>query len=63
MLRGNNETITDDKSLANLFNEYCFYTVEQSNGLKPEKIDFHNKDFDKGVVLHDIIKKYENIVA
>ena len=27
---------------------------------KPEKIVYHKEDFDKKVVLHNIIKKYEN---
>ena len=60
MLRGDNKMITDDKRLAKLFNEHYINIVERSSGLKPEKIVCHNKDFDKRIVLHDIIKKYEN---
>ena len=37
-----------------------FNIVEWSSGLKPEKIAYHNEDFDKRTVLHNIIKKYEN---
>ena len=60
MLRGDNKMITDDKCLAKLFNEYYINIVERSSGSKPEKIVCHNEDFDKRIVLHNIIKKYEN---
>ena len=60
MLRGDNEMITNDKCLANIFNEHYINIVERSSGLKPEKIVCHNEDFDKRLVLHNIIKKYEN---
>ena len=60
MLRGDNEMITNDKCLANIFNEHYINIVEQSRGLKPEKIVCHNEDFDKRLILHNIIKKYEN---
>ena len=61
MLRGNNEMITDDKRSAKLFNAHHINIVEQSSGLKPEKVVCHNEDFDKKIVLlHNIIKKYEN---
>ena len=42
--------ITDHKCLGKLLNER----------LKSEKIVSHNEDFDKRIVLHNIIKKYEN---
>ena len=51
--------IIDDKRLAELFNEHYFNIVERSSGLKPEKIVRHRKKFDKRLVLHNIIKKYE----
>ena len=60
ILRGDNEMITDDKRLANLFNEHCINIVERSIGLKPEKIVCYNEDFEKRIVLHNIIKRYEN---
>ena len=60
MLRGDNKMITDDKCLAKLFNEHYINIVERSSGSKPEKIVCHNEDFDKRIVLHNIIKKYEN---
>ena len=60
MLRGDNKMITDDKHLAKLFNEHYINIVERSSGLKPEKIVCHNEDFDKRIVLHNSIKKYEN---
>ena len=60
MLRGDNKMITDDKCLAKLFNEHYINIVERSIGLKPEKIVCHNEDFGKRIVLHNIIKKYEN---
>ena len=60
MLRGDNKMITDDKRLAKLFNEHYINIVERSSGLKPEKIVCHNEKFDKIIVLHNIIKKYEN---
>ena len=60
MLRGNNNTIADDKRLNKHFNEYYINIVERSSNLKPEKIVCHNEDFDKGIVLHNIIKNYEN---
>ena len=60
MLRCDNEMITDDKRLAKLFNEHYINIVEQYNGLEPEKNFCHNEDFDKSVVLHNIIKKYGN---
>ena len=60
MLRGDNKMITDDKRLAKLFNEHYINIIERSSGLKPEKIVCHNEDFDKRIVLHNIIKKYEN---
>ena len=52
--------ITDDKRLAKLFNEHYINIVERSSGLKSEKIVYHNEDFDKRIVLHNIIKKYDN---
>ena len=55
-----NEMITDDKHLEKLFNEHEINIVERSRGLKPERIVCHNEDFDKGIVLHNIIKKYGN---
>ena len=60
MLRGGNKMITDDKRLAKPFNEHYINIVERSSGLKPEEIVCHNEDFDKRIVLHNIIKKYEN---
>ena len=60
MLRGDNKMITDDKCLAKLFNEHYINIVERSSGSKPEKIICHNEDFDKRIVLHNIIKKYKN---
>ena len=38
----------------------AYNIVERSSGLKPEKIFCYNENFDKRVVLHNIIKKYEN---
>ena len=52
--------ITDDKRLAKLFNEHYINITEQSSGLKPEKTVCHIEDFDKKMVLHNIIRKYEN---
>ena len=43
--------ITVDNCLAKLFNEHYINIVEQSSGLKPEKIVCHNEDFDKRVEL------------
>ena len=60
MLRGDNEMITDDKRLAKLFNEHYINIIERSSGLKPEKTVCQNEDFDKKMVLHNIIRKYEN---
>ena len=60
MFRGDSKTITDDKRLAKLFNGHYINIVERSSGSKPEKIVCHNEDFDKRIVLHNIIKKYEN---
>ena len=60
MLRGDNKMITDDERLAKLFNEHYINIVEHSSGLKPEKIVCDNEGFDKRIVLHNIIKKYEN---
>ena len=50
--------ITDGKRLAKLFHEYYMNIEETSK--KPEKIVYHKEYFDKKVVLHKIIKKYEN---
>ena len=58
MLKGYNEMITDDKLLTELFNEHYMNIVEPSKN--PEKIVCPKEDFDKKVVLHNIIKKYEN---
>ena len=55
MLRGKSKIITDNKCLAKPFNEYHITIVERSTGLKPEKV-CHSED----LVLHNIIKKYEN---
>ena len=60
MLRDDNEMKTDDKRLAKLFNEHYTSIVERSSGFKPEKIVYHNEEFDKRMVLHNIIKEYEN---
>ena len=60
MLRGDNEMITDDKRLAKLFNEHYINIIERPSGLKPEKTVCQNEDFDKKMVLHNIIRKYEN---
>ena len=43
MLSGNNK-ITDDKRLVKLFHEHYIKIVEQSSGLKPEKIVCHNEN-------------------
>ena len=59
MLRGDNEMITDHKRLAKLFNEH-YINIERSSDLKPEKTVCQNEDFDKKMVLHNIIRKYEN---
>ena len=60
MLRGDNEMINDDKRLTKLFNENYISIAEQSSGFRPENIVRHNEDFDKKIILHNIIKKYEN---
>ena len=60
ILRGDNEITADDKRLTKLFNEHYINIVERSSGLKSGKIVCHNEDFDKRIVLHNIIKKYEN---
>ena len=52
--------ITDDKRLVNLFSKHYTNITKRSSGLKPGKIVCHNEDFDKRVVLHNIIKKNEN---
>ena len=57
MLRGDNKMITDDRCLTKLFNEHYINIVERSSDSKPEKIVCHNEDFDKRIVLHNIIKK------
>ena len=57
MLSGDKELITDDKRLVKLFNEHYINIVERSSGLKPKKIVYHNYDFEKRIVLHEIIKK------
>ena len=41
---------TDDKRLANLFNEHYINIAERSSGFKPKKIVCHNEDFDKRIV-------------
>ena len=60
MLRGDNKVITNDKRLVKLFNEHYINIVERSSELKPEKIVRHNEDFDKRIILNNIIEKYEN---
>ena len=60
MLRRDNKMTNDDKRLAKLFYERYINIAERSSGLKPEKIVCHNEDLDKRIVLHNIIKKYEN---
>ena len=57
MLIGDNEMITDDKRLANLFAEHYINILERSSGLKPGEIVCHNEDSDKRIVLHNIIIK------
>ena len=59
MLSGDNKIITDDKRLEKRFNEHYIDIVECFSGLKPEKIVHHHKDFDKGIVIHKTVKKYE----
>ena len=49
--------ITDDKHLAKHFNEHYINIIECSRGLKLEKTVCHNEDFDKKMVLHNIIRK------
>ena len=60
MLRDDNEMITDDKRFAKPFIEHYINIVKRSSGLNPEKIVCGYEDFDKRIVLHNIIKKYEN---
>ena len=60
MLREDNEMKTDDKRFAKFFNEHYTSIVERSSGFKPEKIVCHNEEFDKRMVLHNIIKEYED---
>ena len=60
MLRDDNEMITDDVRFAKLFIEHYIYIVKRSSGLNPEKTVCDYEDFDKRIVLHNIIKKYEH---
>ena len=60
MIRDDDEMITDDKRLVNLFNKHYTNIAKRSSGLKPGKIVCDNEDFDKRVVLHNISKKNEN---
>ena len=52
--------MTDDKRLAKFFNKHYINIVERPSGLKPEKTVFHNEGFDKRIILHNIIRNYEN---
>ena len=60
MLTGDNDMITNDNRLAKLFNEHYINIIERSSGLKQENTVCHNEDFDKKMVLHNIIRKYKN---
>ena len=52
--------VTDDETLAKTLNEQYINTVEQSSGLKPEKMEFENFLNTSRNILHSIIHHYKN---
>ena len=60
MLINDDEMVTDDKTLAKIFNEHYINIVERSSGLKPEKKKFDNSLNTSRNILHSIIDRYKN---
>ena len=52
MLINDDEMVTDDKTLAKIFNEHYINIVERSSGLKPEKVEFDDSLNTSKNILH-----------
>ena len=60
MLRDDENMITDEKKLLQVFNVYYINIVERSCGFKPEKVEFDFGSCNKNWVLSSILDKYRN---
>ena len=60
MLINDDDMVTDDKTFAKTYNKHYIKTVERSNGLKPEKMEFENSFNSSRNNLHSIINHYKN---
>ena len=52
MLINDDEMVTDDKTLAKIFNEHYINIVERSSGLKPEKVELDDSLNTSRNILH-----------
>ena len=60
MLRDDENMITDEKILVQLFNDHYINIVERSCSFKPEKVEFDFGSCNKNGVLSSILDKYRN---
>ena len=60
MLRDDEKMITDEKKLAQLFNDHYINIVERSCGFKPEIVEFDFGSCNINWVLSSILDKYRN---
>ena len=60
MSRDDEETITDQKKIVQLFNDHYINIVERSCGFKPEKVEFDFGSCNKDGVSSSILDKYRN---
>ena len=60
MLINDDDTVTDDKTLAKTFNKHCINTAGRSSDLKPEKMEFENSLNTSRNILHSILDRYKN---
>ena len=60
MLINDDEMVTDDKTLAEAFNEHYINTAERFSGLKPEKMEFESSLKTSRNIRRSIIDRYKN---
>ena len=60
MLIQNNEIITEEKYLVEIFNKYYINIVEKSSGIKPVNIAMMHNICDNNTAIYVIIEAYKN---
>ena len=60
MLIENDEIITEEKDLVEIFNEHYINIVEKSSGIKPVNVTMMHNIFDNDTAINVIIEAYQN---